>query len=284
MSKHSPPIEFDSHYFANCTPPGMPYERTVHWMTFFDNISEHISLEIKPATVLDAGCAMGFLVENLRKRGISAFGIDASEFAIQNVHPDIQTYCWVGSISDAFPQKFDLIVCIEVLEHLDPGVIEKAIKNLCGHCDQILFSSSPDDYKEATHQSVQPVENWVSIFARYGFFHDLDYDATYITPWAMLFRRRTITTEELILHYERKVYRLWKENQDLRISALETRREIAGYYSDLQKLKTDLADSENHRNANQVLLEKLVNSRGWRILEKLRHSRFYSLYERIFYR
>jgi hypothetical protein len=82
----------------------------------------------------------------------------------------------------------------------------------------------------------------------------------------MLFRRRTTTPEQLILQYERKVYRLWKENQDLRFSALETRREIAGFYSDLQKLKTDLAESEKKRNADQVLLEKLVNSRGWQIL------------------
>jgi SAM-dependent methyltransferase len=283
MSKHTPRIVFDSHYFANCTPPGMPYERTSHWLTFFDNISEHIALEIKPGTVLDAGCAMGFLVENLRNRGISAFGIDASEFAIQNVHQDIQSYCWVGSIREAFPQKYDLIVCIEVLEHLAPGDIEKTIKNLCEHCDQILFSSSPDDYKEATHQSVHPVENWVTFFARYGFFHELDYDATYITPWAMLFRRQIMTPDQLILHYERKVYRLWKENQDLRISALETRREIAGFYNDLQKVKIDLSESENQRNANKLQLEKLVNSRGWQILEKLRHSRFYSLYEKLFY-
>ncbi|OGO28940.1 MAG: hypothetical protein A2Z16_05045 [Chloroflexi bacterium RBG_16_54_18] len=262
----------------------MPYERTIHWLTFFDNISEHIAHEIKPGTVLDAGCAMGFLVENLRKRGISAFGIDASEFAIQNVHPEIQPYCWVGSISEAFPQKYDLIVCIEVLEHLNPGDIENTIKNLCEYCDKMLFSSSPDDYKEATHQSVQPVENWVTFFAKYGFFHDLDYDATYITPWAMLFRRQSITSEQLILHYERKVYRLWKENQDLRTSALETRREIARFYNDLQKLKTDLVESEDLRKVNLVQLEKLVNSRGWQILEKLRHSRFYSLYEKLFYR
>ena len=43
---------------------------------FFDWIAERITRDINPKTVLDAGCAMGFLVEGLRARGVEAWGVD----------------------------------------------------------------------------------------------------------------------------------------------------------------------------------------------------------------
>jgi hypothetical protein len=65
-------------------------ERNAAWLGLFSGIAEHIFQDIHPTTVLDAGCAMGFLVESLRKKGIQSFGIDISEYAIQNVHPDVR--------------------------------------------------------------------------------------------------------------------------------------------------------------------------------------------------
>lgn len=105
---------------------------------------------------MDAGCALGFLVEAFRNRGVEAFGVDISKFAIENVHADIKPYCWAGSVSDPFPQKYDLITCIEVLEHMRQKEAEKAIENLCAHANEIVFSSTPFDYKESTHFNVQP--------------------------------------------------------------------------------------------------------------------------------
>ncbi len=249
MEPNQPPSDYDAFYFSHCFIAGQPYARSEHWLNFFDNIAEHIANEIRPATVLDAGCAMGFLVESLRKRGITAFGVDISEYAIRNVHPDIQPYCWIGSVSEPFPQqtpsgKYDLIISIEVVEHLDHAEAEKAIANFCQHSDQVLFSSTPRDYREATHINVQPVEHWAKLFARHGFFHDLDYDASYITHWAMLFRRAQQAQERLVQGYERKLYDLWIENRELRAEVLEMRRKLASNQQAIDNLKTQLAESE----------------------------------------
>ena len=107
---------YDAYYFA--TGCGRPYQRDEGWLRLFGSIADRIVRDIRPSTVLDVGCAMGFLVEALRQRGVDAFGVDVSEYAIQNVHPDIQPYCWVASVTDPPPRTYDLIVCIEVLEHL----------------------------------------------------------------------------------------------------------------------------------------------------------------------
>ena len=62
--------QFGSYYYSHDC--GIPYERNEHWMTFFDRIAESIVREFHPSSVMDAGCAMGFLVESLRKRGVEA--------------------------------------------------------------------------------------------------------------------------------------------------------------------------------------------------------------------
>ena len=59
-------------------------------MEFFGTIADQVVAEIKPRRVLDVGCAKGFLVEALRDRGVEAFGIDVSEYAIGEVRPDIR--------------------------------------------------------------------------------------------------------------------------------------------------------------------------------------------------
>lgn len=216
---------FNAYYYAHDC--GEPYLRNEVWLNRFDVFAKRIHQDIRPATVLDAGCALGLLVEVLRKAGIAAWGIDISEYAIQNVHADIREYCQVGSITAPFPlPHYDLIVCIEVLEHLPKDEAEQAIANLCQHSNDILFSSTPIDYQEATHFNVQPAEYWVEYFARHGFFRDIDYDAAYITPWAVRFRRQDTTLARLARGYERIYAPLSHANNALRRQLIVDREQM----------------------------------------------------------
>lgn len=44
----------------------------------FKNIAGRIYEDRKPESVLDVGCAMGYLVEALRDLGVEAYGVDVS--------------------------------------------------------------------------------------------------------------------------------------------------------------------------------------------------------------
>jgi hypothetical protein len=213
---------FGERYYA--TGCGADYHRNEGWLRFFNTIAGQIVKDIRPATVLDAGCAMGYLVEALRAQGVEAWGVDVSDYAISQVHPSVRAFCAVGSITAPFERTYDLITCIEVLEHLNKADGQRAIENLCGHTDDVLFSSTPHDFTEATHFNVQPPEYWAEQFARYGFFRDLDFDASFLTPWAMRFRRRSDTAQRIARDYERHLWRLKHENQELR-QALNAMRE-----------------------------------------------------------
>jgi 2-polyprenyl-3-methyl-5-hydroxy-6-metoxy-1,4-benzoquinol methylase len=88
-----------------------------------------------------------------------------------------------------YPVHYDLNVAIEVLEHLTAEDGKKAIQNLCKLSNRVLFSSTPDDHEEPTHQNVQPLKYWIKLFEDNGFVQDKSYDTSWLTAWAMLFCR-----------------------------------------------------------------------------------------------
>lgn len=222
---------YDRHYFAHycdATKTGkLAYDRSQHWLGFFGSIADHIVADIKPRTVLDAGCAMGFLVEALRDRGVESFGIDISEYAISQVRSDIKPYCRTGSITEPLDRRYDLIASIEVLEHLNAEDAIRAVNNLTSATSDFLFSSTPVDYQEITHLNVQPPEWWTEVFARQGFFRDVDYDpSTFLSPWAVRYRRTGETVARTVAGYERLAWRLKTENKTLRQVAAEQRGQL----------------------------------------------------------
>ena len=93
----------------------------------------------------------------------------------------------------------------------------------------MLFASTPDDFDEPTHLNVEPGSYWAQHFLHHGFMHDVDYDASYIAPHAMLFRRTSITEELLVADYERA---LWETKTELR-STLADHRQLADDHENL---------------------------------------------------
>ena len=89
-AKSQTELVYDEQYYLKngCGP--IPYARDEpHWLRFFDMIADQIILSLSPKRVFDAGCAMGFLVESLWDRGVEAWGVDISEYAISRVRKDM---------------------------------------------------------------------------------------------------------------------------------------------------------------------------------------------------
>ena len=266
---------YDAFYFQHCC--GKPYERTQEWLDFFGNIADTIVRRIQPQTVLDVGCAMGFLVEGLRERDVEADGIDVSEYAIRQVRPDLQSYCRVSSILEPLSRRYDLIVSIEVLEHLSPALCENAIKNICTATDDVLFSSTPFDYREPTHVNVQPIEYWAELFALNGFVRDFDFDASFITPWAVRFRKTTEPLHRIIRLYERREWALRKENEELRGMAVDMRNQLAAKESSAilsMQSKETIEMLKSHLAERDQRIERMMNARSSRWAEAMRTLRF----------
>ena len=236
---------YDRDYFEHSCGP--PYRRDEHWLTFFGLVADMIVADISPKTVLDVGCGMGFLVESLRDRGVEANGFDVSEYAIAHVRDDMRAYCWQASAADPFPRRYDLIVCIEVLEHLEPEGAVRAIANICSATDDVIFSSTPVDFAEETHVNVQPPEHWALQFARHGFFRDVDFDGSIITAWTARFRKSQESLTRVVTMYERRHWQLANENSQVRQKLIELRNLLGDTRARLEEAERRRAEAEQRR-------------------------------------
>ena len=232
---------YDAHYFQ--TYHGGAYVRGEPWLSAFAGMADGIVREIRPGSALDVGCAIGLLVEALRERGVEAHGVDVSEYAIGQVHDDVKPYCRVGSLLDAPTGRYDLVVCYEVLEHLPPEDADRAVGNLCQLSEDILFSSSADEFDEDTHVNARPMAYWAGLFAKHGFIRDVEFDPIGVHHKAAVrFRRTAEPPHRIVAGFERMLWRLSQENADLRLRALETRQRMSEQARALAEKATATAD------------------------------------------
>lgn len=210
---------------------GGSYDRGGHWTRFFGYIADEVLARWGVTSMLDAGCALGVFVEEMRARGVEAWGIDLSEYAISQVPEALRPYCFAGSLveelPEGMPRRYDLVSCIEVLEHMPVADADRAVARLCSYTDRVLFSSTPDGYAEATHHSCRPAEQWSAVFARHGFFRDPASDASFVAPWAVVYTRQDLTVHQAVLRYDGEHARLTQENRELRTRVVELDKQLS---------------------------------------------------------
>ncbi len=99
------------------------------------------------ARFIDVGCNVGFAVEAARQCGLQGMGIDIDAVAIREARtlfPDCRFE--PGSAEDiaSTGQRFDIVYCSEVIEHL-PNVVSflQALQKLVAE-DGLVFITTPD--------------------------------------------------------------------------------------------------------------------------------------------
>lgn len=219
---------YDEFYYRHYD--GGTYERSGHWPAFFGSLADEIVRRLAPERTLDAGCAIGMLVEALADRGVDAHGIDVSEYAISQVPEAMADRFRVGSLAEPLDGHYDLITSIEVIEHIEEPDLSTALDNLCNATDRLLISSTPYHYDDPTHVSIRQPERWSLEFARRGFVRDVGFDAGFISPWAVLYTRATKPWPEVIEDYDRQY---WYDRREIHT----TRQGIIGLQEQLRSLE-----------------------------------------------
>ncbi len=145
--------------------------------------------KLKPEmNILDIGCGKGFLMHDLKELcpGINVFGLDISEYAIENCLTSVKDECYLGSATK-LPfenKKFDLVISITTLHNLlnfDLDMALQEIKRVCKGQSYICVEGYRNEnekvnlmYWQLTCRAfLKPVE-WEYIFKRNGI--DCDYE------------------------------------------------------------------------------------------------------------
>jgi SAM-dependent methyltransferase len=132
-------------------------------------------------TVLDFGCAKGYLVKAFRLLYRQAWGVDVSKYAIESVDPNVKDICFLSapdfSLCHAknMPKYFDFCIAKDVFEHVPLDMLKEVIRNIPA---QTLFVVVPlgdgEKYNipcyhlDKTHIHIQPLDWWEGLFHTNG--------------------------------------------------------------------------------------------------------------------
>jgi SAM-dependent methyltransferase len=263
--------DYDERYFQ--TGLGLPYDESEpHWVEFFSDIADHVVAQLAPRTALDVGCAKGFLVAALAERGVDAAGVDISPYAIEAAVEGARGRVEVHSLTEPLKGRWDLVTCIEVLEHMAPPDTQRAIDNICAVTDRVLLSSTPHDFVEPSHVNVRSPATWASWFASRGFFRRTDLDLTYLSPWAVVVERRALTPVDVTYLYEVELAPLREELAVKRAALLSADRRIGDLLSELKAAGGTEVEPRYDIDRAISLIDQVIGLQAEIAQERYRHE------------
>jgi SAM-dependent methyltransferase len=126
---------------------------------------------LKPKSILDVGCGEGAWLSVFSSNGVEDyFGIDGdyvdrTKLLIDRRHfaaADLEKPFSVG-------RAFDLVICLEVAEHLSAEFADQFIASLINHSECVVFSASVPFQDGTNHVNEQWPSYWAEKFRKAGF-------------------------------------------------------------------------------------------------------------------
>ncbi len=155
------------------------------WEPVVPTFQKHWQLN-KDDSILDVGCAKGFMIYDMQRMisGLKVFGIDISQYAIDNAKEEVRNYCKVANaINLPFEDKsVDVLISITTLHNLEEKELVKALLEIERVSTRGSFitvdayrNNEEKDRMEAwnlTAKTVMHVDSWVELFKDVGFTGD----------------------------------------------------------------------------------------------------------------
>lgn len=121
---------------------------------------------VAPQSVVDIGCGPGGWLEIFQKNGIKDFlGMDASWVPLEKLRIPRENFIPTDLTKPLnAKRRFDLVVSLEVAEHLDAQFADTFVNSLTRLGDVILFSAAIPDQRGFQHVNEQFQDYWVEKF------------------------------------------------------------------------------------------------------------------------
>jgi SAM-dependent methyltransferase len=178
----------------------------------FHAIAETLHEQLRPfETVVDVGCGASLILERLAELGHEVRGFDGSPHARAVAPEPIRDAITIADLAEVAPgelaggHRFDLVVCTEVGEHLDPALADHLVAVLVELArDSIYFTAARPGQGGTDHVNEQLPIYWIRKFEAGGFVYQRDRTELVCAglrervrqmPWyersSMVFRRET---------------------------------------------------------------------------------------------
>lgn len=176
--------KFEESYFkgwfkravGNFTSSDLEISRRWFW-GWFKKLNQYVPvLQGKGRTVLEIGCSIGGMASLFSQRGFEVYASDISSYAVaraKKLSPQIHFYTFDIQKGIPIRKKFDIIVALEVVEHLahPKRALTHMYKSLKTGGTVVFSSPYPYSwsYSDPTHINVKYPHQWIKMMTEVGF-------------------------------------------------------------------------------------------------------------------
>lgn len=130
----------------------------------------------KPKSCLVVGAGVGQRVFTMNALDVDTYGFDISKIAIENTpYKDCKSKLFVDNIVNLKHKgQYDLVVCYDVMEHIEEKDVDNALKNLYNLTKKnilfgITYKENPNINADPTHITKKPGKWWLEKIKGAGF-------------------------------------------------------------------------------------------------------------------
>lgn len=134
-----------------------------------------------PKSVIDLGCNVGWWLYWFMLAGVKdVLGVDGDNMKSSMSEGNFKAHDLTVPLH--LNRKYDLLLCLEVAEHLQEQYADTLLQSCVQHSDIIFWSAATPGQGGYHHVNEQPHEYWIDKFAAHGYSHRLLADVLPVVP------------------------------------------------------------------------------------------------------
>ena len=200
-------------------------------------VAARIAETLRPKRVFEAGCAIGLLAEALWDQGVVTHGRDLSHYALAQAREGIQPFLMQGCVTEPIEGSYDLVIALDVLDHLEERKVLQALRHLAAAAPQLLFAVPSGKGNPVYQRTVRPLRWWLERLAEAGLAPVSGFDASFIGPHALLAEHSTTPVDPNLLVAFEALLRNRAEAQQSGVALLKMREELASNQAQLAQAR-----------------------------------------------
>ena len=131
---------YDEDYFERGLETGKSFYQNYRWVPELTipmvmSMIDYLGIK-RGQTVIDLGCAKGYVVKALRWLGRESWGVDISRYAIKNVDESVRRFCFLkehGIPLWLLPKTADFCIAKDVFEHIPKDDLPETLEWVDAH-------------------------------------------------------------------------------------------------------------------------------------------------------
>jgi SAM-dependent methyltransferase len=133
-------------------------------------MTSYLIQRFNPRSVLDLGCGMGHYLKHFAANGCRAVGVEGSAVGLARIPDAVVAMQHDLRKPLIVNQRFDLVMSVEVAEHVPKKYSRNLVRSLCRHSNGlIVFTAAPPGTPGDDHINCRERGFWDALFDEQGY-------------------------------------------------------------------------------------------------------------------